>query len=45
MALIWIGTLGDEGILGRKVAPLQEIISFMWTGSGLTDFVTWISYP
>lgn len=39
------GTLCEEGILGRKVAPLQLKMSFMCTGSGLTDFVTWILYP
>ncbi len=39
------GTLWEEGIFGRKVAPLQEIMSFIWAGSGFTDFVTWISYP
>jgi len=37
------GTLWEEGIFERKVAPLQEIMSFMWTGSGFTDLVTWIS--
>lgn len=44
-ALSSVSTLRDEGIFGRKTAPLQQRISFMWTGSGFTDFVTWIWYP
>lgn len=44
-ALSLTGTLLEEGIFGRKVAPLEEMMSFMWTGSGLTDLVTWTSYP
>lgn len=39
------GTLWEVGIFGRKVAPLQVRMSFICTGSGFTDFVTWISYP